>query len=321
MQDYTAHYSVMLDDVLTLLDLFNDDLLTIGDLTFGAGGHTFAMANKFPRSKIISCDQDQEALSNGYEQIKERGLSEQINLLETNFEKFPDLVNEKFDFILMDLGVSSHHFDSGERGFSFRFDAKLDMRMDTKQELTAYEIVNTYSQQELADVMRKYGEEKLSWKIAGKICEKREVSPIQTTGELAQIAEEANPRKVYEKRIHPATKLFQALRIEVNRELEVIENVIPRLTEMLKVNGILAIISFHSLEDRIVKHLFKKIEKESEFPFEIITKKPILTSEKENLENSRSRSAKMRVIKRINKKLTKEEKYQLKLQKRGSRNG
>lgn len=321
MQEYTAHYSVMLDDVLKLLENHPEEVKVIGDLTFGAGGHTIAMAKAYPKAQVISCDQDQDALTNGYQTIKELGLEDRITLLETNFEDFPAKSEESFDFILMDLGVSSHHFDSSERGFSFRFDSKLDMRMNKNQKLTAYEVVNSYSQERLADIIWKYGEEKYHKKMARMICEAREIAPIDSTFQLSAIAEKANPRKSYQKKIHPATKIFQAIRIEVNRELEVIENVIPKLTEMLSVNGTLAIISFHSLEDRIVKHLFRTIEKNSEIPFEIVTKRPLMASEKENLENSRSRSAKMRVLKRVEKKLTKKEKYQLKLARRGSRNG
>jgi 16S rRNA (cytosine1402-N4)-methyltransferase len=200
----------------------------------------------------------------------------------------------------MDLGVSSHQFDKMERGFSFRADAPLDMRMNhgDNSKPTAADLLNTLSEKEIADLLFTYGEERLSRRIAAKICELRLTKKIETTSELEDICFHAYPAKDRHQKTHPATRSFQALRIAVNDELRVLENTIPKLLPYLSEGGVLAIISFHSLEDRIVKHTFKEILEKQDFPVTILTKKPLTATEEELSINSRSRSAKLRILQR-----------------------
>ncbi len=309
--DYKKHYSVLKKECIDYLtqNANESEVSIFADLTFGGGGHTFALKDFSPNSIVFSCDQDPDALKNGYERIKNENAQDKIHLLDTNFVNFPEIINEKyenyfgkFDGILLDLGVSSHHFDSAERGFSFRFDGPLDMRMDYDNPniLTAKDILNKYSERDLEKIFREYGEERYSKKIARRICEVREKEEISTTKDLENILFHCYPKEDRHGKTNPSTRVFQALRIEVNQELEVITNVISQLFPMLKIGGRLAIISFHSLEDRIVKNEFKKLTMQKDIFAEILTKKPILPSEQEILENSRSRSAKLRVIERTN---------------------
>lgn len=202
--------------------------------------------------------------------------------------------------ILMDLGVSSHQFDKMERGFSFRADAPLDMRMNygDPNTPTAADLLNSLSEKEIADLIFQYGEDRLSRKIAARICEQREKKKIETTGEIENICFHAYPPNQRHGGIHPATRTFQALRIAVNDELRVLENTLPKLLPYLAQGGVLAVISFHSLEDRIVKHTFKEIVEKEDFPATILTKKPLTATEEELSENSRSRSAKLRLLQR-----------------------
>ncbi|MCB9060460.1 MAG: 16S rRNA (cytosine(1402)-N(4))-methyltransferase RsmH [Halobacteriovoraceae bacterium] len=300
---YTQHYSVLKNEILDYFDenaKANDKVL-FADLTFGAGGHSFAILEKFTNAKVIATDQDPDALENGRKNIQQKKYESRIHLLDTNFVHFPELVGEDelfrenygLDGILLDLGVSSHHFDKDSRGFSFRNDAELDMRMNNRSvsdQVSAKEIINTYEEGELADLIFHYGEERYSRRIAKTIVETRIKSPINTTKELENICFHAYPKKNRFGRISPATRTFQALRIAVNRELEVLKNVLPGLVPLLKKNGKIFVISFHSLEDRIVKHSFKELE-----DLNILTKRPILPSEEEVKENSRSRSAKLRI--------------------------
>jgi 16S rRNA (cytosine1402-N4)-methyltransferase len=222
-----------------------------------------------------------------------------------NFSDFPDWCEKhqmhgKFAGILMDLGVSSHQFDKMERGFSFRADAPLDMRMNYTDPgiPSAADLLNSLSETEIADIIYRYGEERLSRRIAAKIVEKRNEKKIETTSELEDICFHAYPARERHGRIHPATRTFQALRIAVNQELTVLENTLPKLLPFLAPGGVLAVISFHSLEDRIVKHTFKDLMENQGIPATILTKKPITASDKELSENSRSRSAKLRLIQR-----------------------
>jgi len=305
-KEYSKHYSVMNRDVLEYLNLNfkNEDHLMLADMTFGAGGHTLKMAHDFQNSKVYAVDQDPEAFANGNKLIKENNLESRVNILHTNFEEFPnhkETQNLKFHGIVMDLGVSSHHFDDEKRGFSFRFDADLDMRMniDDDEVLTAKDIINSYSEEDIANLIYKYGEERYSRRIAKRIIERRKEEPLTRTKELEEICFLSYPQHERHKKTHPATKTFQALRIAVNRELEVLENVIDDLFAMLEENGLLMIISFHSLEDRIVKHKYKDIFQSDRNTVKIITKKPQLPSELELGENPRSRSAKLRVIQKI----------------------
>lgn len=301
-KEYTSHYSVMLPETLEFLVPAEDGQYLFADMTFGGGGHTVALAKSCDGAKVFSVDQDPDAIKNGKARIEKEKLSEKIQLLKMNYEQFPDWVTSthpelKFRGIIMDLGVSSHHFDDYSRGFSFREDAPLDMRMDYEDnKMTASEVVNHYSEEEIANIIYKYGEERLSRRIASAIVEKRQHSPIETTKALEDICFHAYPKNKRFGRIHPATLTFQALRIFVNRELEVLENTLEKLYSMLEVGGRLAVISFHSLEDRVAKHKFKEISQSVENTAKIITKKPVLPSKKELDENSRSRSAKMRVI-------------------------
>jgi 16S rRNA (cytosine1402-N4)-methyltransferase len=287
---YGSHYSVMKKDILDVLSRnFSDqESLVFADLTFGAGGHTRAIAESFKGSSLYSFDQDPDAISNGK------------SFLDSNFNNFSNMLAEEihFDGVLLDAGVSSHQFDTGERGFSFRFDGPLDMRMNPNAGVPAADLLNGMSEEDLRGIFQSYGEEKFSRQIAKSIVERREVEPFTTTKQLEDTCFHAYPKKLRHGKIHPATKVFQALRIKVNDELGVLGDVISQVIPRLKVNGLLMIITFHSLEDRIVKHAFKEWTNES-FPIEILTKKPLLPSAEEIFENSRSRSAKLRVIRRV----------------------
>ena len=275
------------------------------DLTFGAGGHTFAILQRSESYRVLSFDQDPEAYKNGLELIEKNKVGERVKFANTNFRNFDQIVLEKFgeDFegfrgIVVDLGVSSHHFDKSERGFSFRFDGPLDMRMDTeKNPLTAEEIVNEYDEEDLFRIIKEYGEERFTKRIVQNILEKRKDERITTTKELENLIFHSYPKNMRHSGIHPATRTFQALRIEVNKELDVLTDVLSQLIKWLRPGGRISAISFHSLEDRIVKHAFKAFAKEDK-NLEILTKKPILASEEELQENTRSRSAKMRVLQR-----------------------
>lgn len=313
---YGAHYSVLWREVLDILSPKDDKEIYIADLTFGGGGHTLRLAEN-PLIKMISFDQDQDALENGRRLIAERSMQDKVTLIDSNFENFQSIISEQypqvlehgFSGILMDLGVSSHHFDSPGRGFSFLHDAELDMRMN-QQDLSikkASDIVNHSSQRDLEYILDVYGEEKFYKRIAERIVQEREKKPITRTRELENLVFHCYPKELRKGRINPATKTFQALRIVVNRELEVLENTLRGITKFIKDDGKVAVISFHSLEDRIVKNIFREICQEDE-SYDVLTKKPIIPSNEEILENSRSRSAKMRVlVKRARKKKNKYE--------------
>lgn len=307
-KEYKSHYSVMLRDCMSFLNEASEQRApkNLADMTFGAGGHTLAMAQAYPEAKVYSTDQDPEALANGRKIIQERGLEKNITLLDMNFEKFPAWASENLsnglDGVIMDLGVSSHHFDSFDRGFSFREDAPLDMRMDCDNDEipTAAWYLNNLEEEEIANIIFNYGEERLSRKIAKRICEERSKSPIKTTKELENICFHAYPPQKRHKGAHPATRTFQALRIHVNEELRVLEDTLPKLYELLAEDGLLMVISFHSLEDRIVKRTFKDIFQSDKNAAKILTKRPLTPSEAELEENPRSRSAKLRVIQKVN---------------------
>lgn len=300
--NYGSHYSVMKKDVLDVLErsFSKDKEIIIADLTFGAGGHTKAMAEAFPKSSIYSFDQDPDAISNGNDFLTKVGLKERVSLIDSNFRNFSNVLPEEilFDAVLLDAGVSSHQFDTGERGFSFRFDGPLDMRMNPNEGIPASELLNGMSEEELRSIFMSYGEEKFSRQIAKAIVERRELEPFSTTKQLEDVCFHSYPKKLRHGKIHPATKVFQALRIKVNDELGVLSDVIAQVIPKLKINGQFLIITFHSLEDRIIKHAFKEWDDES-FPIEIVTKKPILPSAEEIFENSRSRSAKLRIVRRV----------------------
>ena len=308
MSEYLAHYSVMLKECLEALELGStaSGSKIFADLTFGAGGHTFALSDHINGSTVYSTDQDPDALKNGEENIKRRGKEGSVNLLAMNFQEFPEWCEKnqmhgKIAGILMDLGVSSHQFDKMERGFSFRADAPLDMRMNygDKNIPTAADLLNSLSEKEIADLIFAYGEERLSRKIASRIVELRQKEKIATTGQIEDICFHAYPPKDRHGKTHPATRTFQALRIAVNEELTVLENTLPKLLPYLAEGGVLAVISFHSLEDRIVKHTFKEIVENEDFSATILTKKPLTATEEELSQNSRSRSAKLRLLQRV----------------------
>ena len=276
------------------------------DGTLGGGGHAKALLSQQKvtsgKIKVIGIDQDLEAIFAAKNNLAE--FKDQVEFVHDNYSNLPSILEnkeiEKVDGILLDLGVSSYQLDNIERGFSFKDDAPLDMRMNKEQEFTAEDIVNLYDEDKLADVIYKYGEERYSRQIAKKIAEARKISPIKTTNQLVEIIKTATPPKYrFGNRIHFATRVFQALRIETNDELDVLAKFIPETCELLNRGGRLAIISFHSLEDRIVKHLFRDIENLCSGKYKVLTKKPIVASEEEITANPRSRSAKMRVLEKI----------------------
>ncbi len=284
-----------------LLEESTDLLLESGgkvfvDCTLGAGGHTRRILEKNPEAYVIGIDQDEEVIEIAKENLKEFG--DRFSIYKANFADI-DLVLEaegvdKVDGFLFDLGVSMFQLKS-KRGFSFQIDAPLDMRMDKEQKLTAYRVVNEYQERELARIFWEYGEEKFSRKIARAIAEYRKKKPIETTKELVEIVVSVFPEKLKHGRIHPATRVFQAIRIEVNRELEVLKTALEKTIDLLNPRGRLALISFHSLEDRIVKNFFR----EHKDVFKVLTKKPITPSEEEIRMNPASRSAKLRAGERL----------------------
>jgi 16S rRNA (cytosine1402-N4)-methyltransferase len=298
---YLNHISVMKEEVLFLASEVKKKTPIIVDGTFGFGGHTFSFLDIFPDASIYSCDQDQDAINAGQLRISNAGAGSQIKLFKTNFVNFPELLRgegiNEVDIILLDIGVSSHQFDSDDRGFSFRKDAPLDMRMDKSENvLPASYYLNELSQEELENVIKVWGEDSFYKKIASGIVEERKKNPILLTEQLENICFHAYPKALRHKRIHPATKTFMALRILVNKELEVLENCIPKYFDLLSKNGILMIISFHSLEDRIVKHTFKNLCSKVALDARILTKRPMIPTDDEIERNSRSRSAKLRAI-------------------------
>lgn len=281
------------------------------DCTLGGGGHSEGILKSLENGKLISIDQDEQAIkfaTKRLEKYKNKWLC-----FKNNFENL-DMVlyiagYDKIDGILMDIGVSSTQLDDPERGFSYRFDTKLDMRMNRSNSLSAYEVVNNYTEEELTRILFEYGEERFAKKIARLICEERKIKNIETTGELVNIIKRAYPERAQK---HPAKKTFQAIRIEVNKELEVLEKAIEKAVNSLKKGGRLGIITFHSLEDRIVKNKFKELSTACKCPPElpicvcggkakvkIITKKPIIPNEKEVDFNNRAHSSKLRIVERI----------------------
>lgn len=259
------------------------------DATVGGGGHSALILEQGSHTQVVALDQDIQALNAARARLDAYG--DRIQFWQGNFAAYHP-GDQRFDGIIADLGVSSAQLDRPERGFSFRYEADLDMRMDQSQALTAADVINTYTERELADLFYHYGEERFSRRIARKIVSKR---PIATTTALAQVVASTLPSpKGRRRRIHPATRVFQALRIAVNQELQVLEQFIETAPTWLKPGGRMVIISFHSLEDRIVKIHFRQNPL-----LQVITKKPIVASEPEKTENTRSRSAKLRIAERV----------------------
>lgn len=303
------HYSVLLKETIENLNIRPDGIYVDG--TLGGGGHALEVVKRLSeKGRFYGIDQDDAAIAAAGERLSD--YQEKITLIRSNYCNMQTVLAgygvEKVDGIVLDLGVSSYQLDTEERGFSYRFDTELDMRMDRRQSLTAKEIVNGYSEMELFRIIRDYGEDQFAKNIAKHIVQAREKKEIETTGELNEIVKASIPAKMRQNG-HPSKKTFQAIRIECNRELEVLRDSLDSMIEMLNPGGRLCIITFHSLEDRIVKSAFKKQENPCtcppEFPLcvcgkkpagKAVTKKPILPSEEELNENSRSKSAKLRVF-------------------------
>lgn len=311
------HYSVLLHETIRNLNLKENGLYV--DATFGGGGHARYLLSQLNKGTLVGFDQDDyaiEAAKLNFADYMAEGSEPRLELVHDNFSHLKDdLVKLGFsdgiDGIYYDLGVSSPQFDQPERGFSYRFDARLDMRMNRDQELDAYTIVNTWSQKELADILFKYGDEKYSRQIARKIVEKRREKPIVTTFDLVEIIKEAIPAFARRSGGHPAKKTFQAIRVAVNNELDVLKESLEEAIQLLKPGGRICVITFQSHEDKIVKNIFKKYS-EVEIPrgmpmapadvkptLRLISRKPIVAGSEELNENNRSHSAKLRVAEKL----------------------
>ena len=308
------HYSVLLKETIENLNIRPDGVYVDG--TLGGGGHAYQVASRLSeKGRLIGIDQDADAIAAAGERLSEFG--DKITIIRSNYANMKKELHrigiEKVDGIVLDLGVSSFQLDTPERGFTYRDEnAPLDMRMDDRQSLTAKDIVNEYSEMELYHIIRDYGEDKFAKNIAKHIVQERKKKPIETTGELTEIIRASIPMKVQATGGHPAKRTFQAIRIELNKELEVLQNNLDDMIDLLNPGGRICIITFHSLEDRIVKSNFKRNENPctcpSDFPVcvcgkkskgKVITRKPILPSEEELSVNSRSKSAKLRVFERV----------------------
>ena len=307
------HISVLLDETIEGLAIKPDGIYVDG--TMGGAGHGYEVCKRLgPNGRYIGIDRDEAAIAAGKQRLSE--FEDKVSIVRGNYSSAPAILKElnieKVDGIMLDLGVSSHQLDVAERGFSYMADAPLDMRMDKRQERTAYDIVNGYSEHELARIIREYGEDKFAQNIAKHIVAMRQKKPIETTGELNEAIRAAIPMKIQKTLGHPSKRTFQAIRIELNEELEELRTALESMIDLLKPGGRFCIITFHSLEDRMVKTMFKKEESPCtcppEFPVcvcgkkprvKIVTKKPILPSETEQEINSRARSAKLRVLERI----------------------
>ncbi|MBE6065301.1 16S rRNA (cytosine(1402)-N(4))-methyltransferase RsmH [Clostridium cochlearium] len=306
------HISVLLDECIEGLNIKENGIYV--DCTLGGAGHSKEILKRLSKEgKLVGIDQDEEALGAASEKLKEY---ENVLYKHSNFYYIKDVLEElqvgKVDGILMDLGVSSYQLDEKSRGFSYMQDAPLDMRMNKKSSLDAYEVVNFYDENKLAKIIKEYGEERFAKRIANFIVENRKNKKIETTGELVDIIKRAIPAKFRREGPHPAKRTFQAIRIEVNGELEILNKAIEDSVKGLKSGGRIAIITFHSLEDRIVKNKFKELEDPCicprDFPIctcgrqplvKIITRKPIEPSKEEVERNPRSRSAKLRIAERL----------------------
>lgn len=307
------HISVLLEETIEGLDIKPDGIYVDG--TLGGGGHSYHICEKLnERGRLIGIDQDEDAIraaSNRLEPFKER-----VTIVRSNYEKMKSVLEElqieKVDGILLDLGVSSFQLDDQTRGFTYMEEnAMLDMRMDQRQSMTAKDIVNDYSESDLFRMIRDYGEDRFAKNIAKHIVQRRQERPIETTGELVEIIRQSIPMKIQVTGGHPAKRTFQAIRIELNRELSVLEDTLDEMIDLLNPGGRICVITFHSLEDRIVKTIFKRNEDPCtcprEFPVcicgkkskgKVISRKPILPSEEEMNQNTRAKSAKLRIFER-----------------------
>ena len=306
------HISVLLQETIEGLNIREDGIYV--DCTLGGGGHSSEILKCLTTGHLYCFDQDQNAIDAATQRLSQ--ISDHFTIIHSNFENLKNellkLGIHRVDGIVFDLGVSSPQFDDGERGFSYNYDAKLDMRMNQEQELSAYEMVNTYEFNDLVRIMYKYADEKFAKQIARAIERHRQEKPIETTFELVEIIKEAIPAPARRKGGHPAKRTFQALRIAVNDELNVFEKALTDALDILNIGGRVAVITFHSLEDKICKYTFNEVTKEPQLPlgipvvpdhlkprFKKITKKPIIAKEEELEENHRSHSAKLRIIERV----------------------
>ena len=307
------HTSVLLEETIEQLNIKPDGIYVDG--TLGGAGHAFHVCEKLSsKGRFIGIDQDEAAIETGRERL--RSFGDRVTIVRSNYVNMPQVLRElgieRVDGILLDLGVSSYQLDNAERGFTYRKDdALLDMRMDQRQDMTARDIINGYSEQELYRIIRDYGEDKFAKNIAKHIVRQREQAPIETAGQLNEIINMAIPAKVRAVGGHPAKRTYQAIRIELNKELEVLKESLDQMIDLLNDKGRLCIITFHSLEDRIVKSSFKKNENPCicppNFPVcmcnnvskgRVVTRKPNIPSEEELAENKRSKSSKLRVFER-----------------------
>ncbi len=306
------HFSVMLEECIEMLNIKEDGIYV--DCTLGGAGHSSEILKRLsPKGRLIGIDQDLDALKAAKEKLKNYA---NVTYVHNNFYNIEDILKEleieKVDGILMDLGVSSYQLDEGERGFSYMKDAALDMRMNREEVFSAYNVVNEYSEDELFKILKEYGEEKFSRRIAGKIVEQRMIKPIESTSELVHIIDGCIPGKFKREGGHPAKRTFQAIRIEVNGELRILDKAIEDGINALNSDGVMAIMTFHSLEDRIVKNKFRDLTDPCKCPknlpmcvcgkkpiIKLLNKKPIEASDEELTNNSRSRSAKLRGCKKI----------------------
>lgn len=308
------HKSVLLRETIEHLNIKPDGIYVDG--TLGGGGHAYEVCKRLSsKGRFIGIDQDEDAVKAASRRLSE--FEDRVRIIRSNYCKMREALAEvgiyKIDGVILDLGVSSYQLDDPGRGFTYRVeDAPLDMRMDQRQHFTAKDLLNTYSEMDLYQIIRDYGEDKFAKNIAKHIVAAREEKEIETTGELTEIIKRAIPAKVRMNGGHPAKRTFQAIRIELNRELEVLQDSLEDIIELLNPGGRLCIITFHSLEDRIVKNIFKKSEQPCTCPKEfpvcvcgrkplgtVITRKPVIPSEEEVVYNSRSKSAKLRVFERI----------------------
>ena len=301
------HKPVMLNECIDMLNIVPSGIYVDG--TLGGAGHSLEIVKRLDSGKLIAFDQDIEAIKNA--KIKLKSYEDKVILIHDNFRNIKKTLEDidifRINGLLLDLGVSSYQLDSPERGFSYRYDAPLDMRMNQSSQISAKYIVNTYSEEDLKRIIRDYGEEKWASRIAQFIVEERMKKPIDTTGELVQIIKAAIPKKAREEDQHPAKRTFQAIRIETNHELDVIYDVLESAVELLLPGGVISVITFHSLEDRLVKNFFRDESTGCICPPEIPVcvcnhqarlrlahRKPLVPSEEELRENPRSRSAKVR---------------------------
>jgi 16S rRNA (cytosine1402-N4)-methyltransferase len=294
-----GHIPVLLDEVLEYLDINREGIYI--DCTIGLGGHAYEIVKKNPKASLIGFDLDEKSLLKAREKLQP--FADRVELYHSDFRYIPDI---KIDFsqirgVLLDLGISSFQLDSPERGFSYSREGPLDMRMDLRNKMTAHKILNKYSEHKLSQIFHEYGELRQARRLAREIVSRRKTTPFETTTQLCRTVEEICRWRPQKGKIHPAAKVFQAIRIEVNQELNSLSGFLERMAHSIPKKAHIAAISFHSLEDRIIKHTFAglAVSTDSNPVLKILTKKPVVPSEEEVKANSRARSAKLRVAERI----------------------